>query len=165
MKRKILAWLLFLSLVFPAVSFAVDASATLGTVERFKNISGQYNRVVIPIVFTANSGTAAMATYTLDPSDHNISGWYLWRIVSDPGSTGPSNGAWDLDISDAQSLLVSRNLHDDKSSTLTQETIFSSQTYPLLFPMIVNTWSITIGDNSVNSAVVTIYLTFVDRLF
>ena len=156
MKRKILSLLLLLSLVFPVVSFAVDASATLGTVQRFKDPTGVFYRTIIPITFTANSGTAAMATYTLNPATHNIQGWYLYKVETDPGSTGPTNGAWDLDITDTRSFVVSRNLVDDRSSTATQEVIFTSG-----YPMIENSWSITIGDNAVNSAVVVVYLTFI----
>jgi hypothetical protein len=156
-KRKILAWLLFLSLVFPAVSFAVDASATLGTIERFKNADGKYVMAVVPITFTANSGTAAEATYSLVPASHNISGWYLLDVYTDPGSTGPSNGLWDLDITNAAGFLVSQNLIDDRSSTATQRVAGVSLGYPSIW----STWSITIGDNAVNSAVAIVYLIFV----
>jgi hypothetical protein len=157
-KRKILSLLLLLSLVFPAVSFAVDASAVLGTVQRFKDPEGRYYRTIIPITFTANSGTATMATYTLSPSTHNIQGWYLYKVQTDPGSTGPSNGLWDLDITDAKGEVVSRNLADDRSSTLTQTVYFVSG-----YPQIEDSWSVTIGDNAVNSGVAVVYLTFVSN--
>lgn len=136
-------------------AFAVTETAVLGNVEKI-TIHGNIQRVVIPITFTANSGTAAEATYTLNPVTHGIKGWYLYKVQTDPGTTGPTNGAWDLDITDAKSEVVSRNLVDDRSSTVTQTVYFTSG-----YPQILDTWSITIGDNAVNSAAVVVYLTFV----
>lgn len=154
--KKILSFASLLFLFLVAIAFAAGTT-TLGTTESIKDISGRYNRRVIPITFTAD-GAASFANYTFNPATHNVKGWYLYSIKTDPGSTGPTNGAWDLDITDAQGLLVSRNLIDDRSSTATQEVIFTSG-----YPMATSTWTISIGDNAVNNASVTIYLTFTDN--
>lgn len=157
MKRLLSLILLaiFMQVCFIPSSYAVDATATLGTVLRYKDIEGRNNRTVIPITFTANSGTAAMATYSLVPATHNIQGWYLWKVIVDPGTTGPTNGAYDVTITDANSYVVSRNKLDNLSSTTTAEVF--------ILDLILDTWSITITDNAVNSGQAVVKLIFVDN--
>ena len=123
----------------------------------YVKVEGSIKRVVLPLTMTADS-SASFAAYTLNPSTYGIEGWYLYKVETDPGSTGPTNGAWDLDITDANGFVVSRNLVDDRSSTATQEVIFSSG-----YPIILGSWIVSVGDNAVNSASVVIYFTFVSN--
>jgi len=153
MKRSLTLILAGLLIFAPLCAFAAGTAA-LGAPERIQ-IDGRVQQVIIPITFTAD-GAAAEATYTLNPDTFRIKGWYLLDVRTDPGTTGPTNGAWDLDITDANGWLVSQNLIDDRSSTATQRVTGGALKYPTIW----NNWSITIGDNAVNNAVATVYLIF-----
>ena len=155
MKRSIISILAGLLILLPLTVFATG-TATVGAPIKV-NVQGQTQRIVIPVTFTADS-SATEATVTLNPTTYGITGWYLYQVQTVPGTPGPTNGAWDLDITDARSEVISRNLIDDRSSTLPQTVFFNSG-----YPMIVNTWTLSIGDNAVNSAVVVVYLTFVSN--
>jgi len=164
--KRLLILPLLICLLFAGANLAhATAGSAVLTSNTPISIDNRIQRVIVAITFTADSGTAAIPSYTLSPtaaaylayqSTYGIKGWYLYKVETDPGSPGPTNAAWDLDITDALGFLVSRNLLDNLSSTATQETIFTSG-----FPMIENTWTISIGDNAVNSATVVVYLTFV----
>jgi hypothetical protein len=158
MKRKLFVSTILASLLCITQVFA--GTAVRGTPEYYST-SGQIDKVMIPIVFTAITD-ATIPSYTLNPttytnihSTNGLKGFYLYKVKTVPGSTGPSNGAWDLDITEANGFQVSRNSFDDRSSTTTQETL------PSVYPIIENTWTVSIGDNVVNAASVTVYLTFV----
>jgi hypothetical protein len=161
MKRKLFVSIILVSLLCVA---SVFAATTRGTPEYYTTSdTGKINKVVIPITFVTAAGTATFTSYTLDPtlytnihSTNGLKGFYLYKVKTNPGSTGPTNGAWDLDITEADGFQVSRNAFDDRSSTATQETPPT-----ILFPIIENTWTISIGDNAVNDATVVVYLTFV----
>lgn len=153
MKRSISTVLGLLILLSPLFVFAA-ATAVIGTVEKVV-IDGKVQRIVIPITFTAHTD-ASETTFSLNPDTYKIKGWYLYKVQTDPGATGPTNGAWDFDITDAKGEVLSRNLVDDRSSTATQTVYFTSG-----YPQILDTWTLSIGDNAVNSAVVVVYLTFV----
>lgn len=157
--RRVKSIILFtlLALLFPVFTFAAG-TAVISTPTYLKGTDGAYNRCVVPITFTAD-GSAGEGTATLNPVTYGIRGWYLWLVETDPGTPGPTNGAWDLDITNANSFLVSQNLIDDRSSSATQQVKGTT----LGYPMITNTWSITIGDNAVNNAVAVVYLTFVSN--
>jgi hypothetical protein len=159
MKRSILL-LVLLMLFWPLSAFATGVTSQ--SHYPLIKVSEVYQRCVVVLVFTAD-GSASFASSTIAPSSftdidpvNGIKGWYLYKVETVPGATGPTNGAWDLDITDANSYVVTRTLVDDRSSTATQEVILSSG-----YPMILDTWTVSIGDNAVNSAVVTVYLTFV----
>jgi hypothetical protein len=154
-KKKAFALLLLLSLLLPTLSFAAGQATTIGTINRFSRPDGYNFVTIIPITFVADNGTAAFATTTINPTTYKIEGWYLYKVKTDPGATGPSNGAWDLDITDAEGYLISQNLVDNRSSTTTQEVKFTSG-----FPTIDSTWTLSIADNVVNSASVVVYLHF-----
>jgi hypothetical protein len=158
MKRLLLVLALCLSLLIPTLSFAA-ATAVVGTVEK-ASVNNRFQRVRIPITFTAHTD-ATTTTATINPSTTagiSIKGWYLYSIETDPGSPGPTNGAWDLDVTDAKGYVVTRNLVDDRSSSATQTVVFNTG-----YPMILDNWTVSIGDNAVNSAIVVVYLTFVEN--
>ncbi len=138
--------------VLPCMVFA--AGTVTGPVIKRVQVDGRVQRVTLTYTFTAD-GEAAMASTTLDPATYGITGWYLYKIKTTPGTPGATNGAWDFDATDVDSFVQTRNLIDDRSSTASQEIIFNSG-----YPMILSTWTLSIGDNAVNNAVETIELTF-----
>ena len=155
--KRFLMILIGVFLLCPALSYAVGT--VTGPVVT-KATVGQTQRITLAYTFTADAG-AAMASATLNPETYKIAGWYLYEVEVDPGSTGPTNGAWDFDITDARSYVVSEARIDDKSSTATSIYRFASSSTG--YPMIRGTWTLSIGDNAVNNASVTVYLTFVSN--
>ena len=161
MKRFIGLLAFFAALVcWPCLSFGAGASTVLTSHTKYwvpaENNGAQQGRMVLKITATADDGTGAFNTIALDPGGLGILGWYILEVDIKPGSTGPTNGAWDLDVTDANAWLVSQNLMDNLASSGTQH--FKGGAFG--YPMIKNTWTLSIGDNVVNSAVAVIYLTF-----
>jgi len=153
-------WAVMLTLAFSLFVVSPSpchAGIVAGTPD-YSIIGGTRQRVVIPITCTAVA--AAFGTLTINPTTYGIEGWYLWLVETDPGTTGPTNGAWDLDITSAHGFVESQALIDDRSSTLTQQVKGAT----LGSPQFLNSWTISIGDNAVNNAVVVVYLTFTANL-
>ena len=163
--KKFLSSLFILTLLcfscLPCWAF-VAGTALYGSTE------GRVNRIRIPLTATATGGTPNFTSYALSPTaytniqlKYGITGWYLYEVEIDPGTTGPTNGAWDLDITDANGYVISTTSLDNLSSTATD--IYRWAESSTGYPQIWGTWTISIGDNAVNDASVTVYLTFVSN--
>lgn len=155
MKKFLLAILLLLAMAGSV--WAAGASTTMS--HTAYSVNDEFKRCVVTLTFTADDTTAAFTSYVLAPTaltkvhaNFGIQGWYLWKVRVNPGSTGPTNGAWDLDITNTSGYLVSRNLLDDQSATVTNEAT-------IVAPF-DETWTVSIADNAVNSATVVVKLIF-----
>lgn len=155
MKMFFVALVAILLSFFSTIPCFAAGTVVAGTPSWFV-IGGQRQRLVLPITCTADALNATYPTLAIDPATYGIKGWYLWLVETDPGTTGPTNGAWDLDITNAHGFLESQNLIDDRSSTATQQV----RGVTLGYPQILNTWTLSLADNAVNSAVVVVYFTF-----
>ena len=117
---------------------------------------------VITLSFVANTATAAIPTYTFTSSDKGfVEGMFLYAVEADPGSTGPTNGAWDINVNDAGGLNVLGGAADDLSATVTKMVIpkIDGTNYGSV-PVDGTAMTVTIDDNAVNSAAATIKLYF-----
>jgi len=107
------------------------------------------DKIVIELTWVADSGAATVPAYTLSSTD--LLEYYLYRVVTDPGSTAPTAN-YNVVISDSYGDVNSGGLND-RSATATE-----------VFETVVpynEDWTITITDNSANSATGIIQLTFV----
>lgn len=120
------------------------------------------NVKVMTLTFTANTGDATIPDYTFTAADLAfVEGMFLYFIQTDPGATGPSNGAWDVTIKDANAYEILGNAADNLSSTLTQTNFPLFDGTNISYPLMASTaYTITIEGNAVNSATATIILYF-----
>ena len=159
MKRKILGLLLLLSLFLPAISFAVPGTMVQSTPTRYKDVNGKYNKLTMTVTCTADSGTAAFVTTggaVLTPATLNISGWYLESVETNPGTIGPTN-LYDITILNSNGYDVAGALLTNRSISNTEKVYLAGVGQPIFH----DTWTITITNNLVNSAVVVLTLTYV----
>ncbi len=161
--KKILSLLLLAFFLCTTTAWA--ATFIRGTV-KYGSTEGKLNRIRIPLTATTTAGTATFTTYVLDPASFTnvhsltgITGWYPYSIEINPASTGPTNGAWDLDITDAEGSLISQNHMDDLSSSATTIYYFGSHIYPQIW----DSWTFSVGDNATNDAGFTAYVVFVSN--
>lgn len=113
--------------------------------------------------FTADASNASIPTLTFKDSDFNyIKGYSLCYVGHDPGSTGPTNGAWDITVPGATtsdsdlSGGAAVNLSSTVGGTFwTKDTGGTVGCRPIREKP-----TVVITGNAVNSATATVYLWF-----
>jgi len=159
--KKIALFAFAIFLMLSGVSLAVDSSWTDGTLAQIDN-AGKFMK--LSYTFTAHSSTAAIITKT--PSDDEYreiqAHPLLCFVATDPGSTGPTNGAWDVTLVGATTANtdITGGAAANLSSTVGQiyQTKDAAGNYTCV-PIIEN-FAITITGNAVNSATATVTLVF-----
>jgi hypothetical protein len=128
------------------VTYSDKEVATIGNIKSFT------------VTFTASSDNATVPNFVISaaaqPTLMNwIKGFYLYAVETDPGSTGPTNGAWDIAINDIHGMDILGGAGANRSSSSTQN-IFPKfpQTGTGFPPLDGTTLTIVISDNAVNSA-------------
>lgn len=121
------------------------------------------NVKIMTLSFIADSLAATIPIYTFSATDLAfVEGMFLYCIQTDPGATGPTNGAWDVTIKDANSYEILGNAADNLSSTLAQTNFPLFDGINISYPLMTSTaYTITIEGNAVNSATATINLCFI----
>jgi hypothetical protein len=158
-KRIVLIVSLLVALAGPLYAAATPGSWTDFTFDSYFN----GNMIVMKATFTAGDA-AAIPTKTPSTTEFNrIKGYYLCYVGHMPGTTGPTNGAWDITLVGATTarLDISGTAASNLSSTVGQ-TYWVKDTggTPGCQPILEN-FGIVITGNAVNSAVATVYLIFV----
>lgn len=152
--------LVFLCVVLSASTCLAAGSWTTST----KDVVSTTSDIrTVQLTFTADAADHTTPVYTFTAGDKGFTeGYYLYAVKTVPGATGPTNGAWDVTIKDANAYEILGNAADNRSSTLPQVVLpkydGSSTSYP---PFTGGATTITIEDNLVNSATATIILFFV----
>lgn len=163
--KKILSLLvvvlvLVITLTLTANVSVSSAGGSVLSSDNYKiRIAGKDQRAVFTYTLQADASDASFPAIALSPAAPGITGWYLNDVEVVPGSyngVGPTNGAWDIDITNANGGLISDNQLDDLSSTVVPTPVS-------IIEMIRDNWTIAIADNAVNSATVTIRLTFTEN--
>jgi hypothetical protein len=133
-----------------AVTYGDTETAKIGNIKSFT------------LTFTASSDNATIPNYTISaaaaPTLMNyIRGFFLYAVETKPGTTGPTNGVWDIAVNDVHGLDILGGQGANRSSTLTQVIMpYYFQTSAGFPPMDGTTWTIAISGNAVNSATCTI---------
>lgn len=155
MKKLIYAVLILGLMLCPVLSFAAGTT-TVGTPQTIKVLASM--KKVVPVTITADASDGSIVNGTLNPVTLGIEGWYLYTVETDPGTTAPTDN-YDLVINDANGFDVSGGLLANRSTSVTQLVNIGTATHG--FPVMRGNWTLAGSNNSVNSATVVVYLTFV----
>lgn len=160
MKKLIWLGVILMSLV----PLTVGAAATPGSWTDFTFNSYFYGNVlVMKATFTAGDAAAIPVKTPTDAEFAKIQGYFLCYVGHDPGTTGPTNGAWDITLVGATTarLDISGGAATNLSSSVGQTYWVKDTGGTAGCQPILENFGITITGNAVNSAVATIYLIFV----
>lgn len=148
---------LLLGLCGPA--FAVKATTAAAT--NLVNKNDPVKKRAITITWTADDGTpdAAVSSITIDPATYGIRGWYWYQTETDPGATAPT-AAYDIAVTDASGVDVSGGLLANRSATDSERVNMGIQANG--FPVIRDTWTWALTNNTDNNATGTCTLIFVE---
>jgi hypothetical protein len=160
MKKGLAIFILLCLLIGSWVSIGLAAGSWTSS-----SYNAPKNTVIktISLTFTADSGDATIPVYTFTAADLAfVTGYYLYVVETDPGATGPTNGAWDVTIKDANGYEILGNSCDDLNNTATQVNFPKLDGTNFGYPVMDGTAvTITIEGNLVVSATATIKLYFV----
>lgn len=98
----------------------------------------------------------AMSSTTLD----KLRGWYLYKIITNPGSPAPTDN-WDFTLSDTDGIDVLGGNGANRHTTTSQMTAPLLTTGVYFAQPVLNTWTLAITGNSTNSAAIVIQAVFV----
>ncbi len=155
--RKVLGIILCLILLMPVLSFAV------GTATVSRTTIGATNsrpRIVLTIVWAADSSAVAPAAKTIDASVYGISGWYLYSAKTVPGTPAPTPN-YDIVINDANGFDITGGKLADRHTSAVELVNIGTATHG--YPIVNGDLSFVVSGNSVNSATGTLILTFVSE--
>ncbi len=159
--KRLLSVLVILGLVFGLCAQAHAVKATTVTKTDITNAQRGMKRVVLTITWTADDGSpdAAVTSASLDPGTYGIKGWYWYQTETDPGSTAPT-AAYDIAVTDEAGVDVSGGLLANRSATDSERVNMGIQANG--FPVIRNTWTWALTNNTDANATGTCTLTFVE---
>ena len=147
MKKFLITLLVGLFLVVAPFAFAANESVTQGT-KYYKNGYTVHTFTVL--------ADDADGTVTATATDISIIGMIV-MVEINPGATGPTNGAWDVNLESSDGVQILGSQADDLSSTVS----IAVAPNPTSGNMDGNYFSngaltLSIDDNSVNAAVFTV---------
>jgi hypothetical protein len=155
--KKMLGVILCLAMFAPALAFAVGTSSVSRTTIGATN---SRPRIVLTIVWAADSGAVAPAALTINASTYGISGWYLYSAKTVPGSPSPTPN-YDIVINDANGFDIAGGKLADRHTTAVEIVNIGTATHG--YPIVNGNLSFVVSGNSVNSATGTLILTFVSE--
>lgn len=124
---------------------------------------GQSNECVQVLTYTATADSAAATFPTAAMSSATLSqlkGWYLYKIITNPGSTAPTDN-WDFTLSDSDGIDVLGGNGANRHTTTSQMIAPLLTTGVYFAQPVLDTWTLAITGNSVNSAGIVIKAVFV----
>ncbi len=151
-------------LMLTATLFAIDAHAVAGTTtvtksKRQYDGSGKLVRVV-KVVWSGDSSGGAVTSATIT----GVHG-YLMKVVTDPGSTAPTDN-YDITLKDTADgvtdCMNAAGVDRDTANTEVAYPLGASGTVPAWCQP--DTYTFAIAGNSVNSANGTVWMYFIDAL-
>jgi hypothetical protein len=154
MKRLIAVMLVGLFMVCPSLVFAAG-TVTASTPVKI-TVLGQTQRIIVTLTATADASNGSFPTFAFVPKTYGVEGWYLYSVETNPGTTGPTDN-YDITIVDADEVDVAGSLLLNRDTSTSEIVYLGSVGYPIAS----GTWTWTMTNNSVNSAVVVAKLVFV----
>jgi len=115
------------------------------------------------LTFTATADSADGSYPSTDMSAttlNKLKGWYLYKIITNPGSTAPTDN-WDFTLSDSDGIDVLGGNGANRHTTTSQMIAPLLTTGVYFAQPVLDTWTLAITGNSVNSAGIVIKAIFV----
>jgi hypothetical protein len=146
---KALKILAILSLLIPAHALAAGSSSTLTSRETFKLISGAQVTVIekLTIDWTADDADGSVPDLAV------VLNGYLIKAITNPGATAPTDN-YDVTLEDpADNALDAAGGQLGNRDTANTEQVYPVVTSGALSPvLLLGTYNVAVGGNSVNSA-------------
>lgn len=116
-----------------------------------------FNEVQVwTLTFTADASDGSIPSTTMTASElKNVHGYYLYQIVTNPGSTAPTDN-WDVVVLNSDGVADVLG-----SQCLNRDTANSETCYPVNYYLVDDALTVAISGNSVNSATATVKIFFV----
>lgn len=155
---------IFLALGLLLIWASVGLAATAGTITQTLDTNFiESSRVSKVITFTCTASVDA-ATYpatALSTDNYNaVKGYYLYKIVTNPGSTAPTDN-WDMTITDGDGIDVLGGAGANRHTTTSQMFAPLLTTGVYFAQPVIDNWTLNISGNAVNSAGIVIKAIFV----
>jgi hypothetical protein len=151
MNKRIISIITALILLLMPVLVIAAAPDHTHTVTKF--MVGEKRMYLHEVTWTADDATAAIADVTIPASDlKNYQGYYLYRVITDPGATAPTDD-YDIVLNDVYSFDVMEGALGNRDTANTETVEVSIPVYGQLTAVFTN--------NSVNSATGKIVFLFV----
>jgi len=149
-----------LIIIFATILLLFSGSVwAAGTVTQATDVIDGYQRT-ITFTCTGDSGDGSFpATAMSAASLAHVKGWFLLKIAVNPGATAPTVDS-DLTLTDGDGIdILDGNGTDLIHNTDSKATYGQVDGMPITQP-VQDAWTLTITNNSVNSAIIVIKLTF-----
>ena len=151
MKRSILVLLMVLLMASPL--WAVG-TASVTSRESIRVLNAP-QRMVLTITWVDDTNGTTLA---LNPATYDITGWYLYSALTNPGDTAPTDG-YDITLVDADGVDIAGGMLMNRDQTNTELVNIGVGSHG--YPVIRGTFTFTLSGNSVNGGEGTCILTFV----
>ncbi len=151
--KKIFILSIILALLVPGL---VHAAGGITAQRAAITTNGNVQSFILTLTCTADAADGSFPEYVINPSSLGIGGWYLYSILTNPGTPAPTDN-YDIAITDADGCDVAGGALQNRDASTTEKVYLKDVGYPI----IDGNWSWTMAGNSVNSAVVVARLTFV----
>jgi hypothetical protein len=116
---------------------------------------------VLTFTCTADAANATYPSTAISAANaNNLKGWYLYKLITNPGSTAPTDN-WDFTLSDGDGIDVLGGAGANRHTTTSQMIAPLLTTGVYFAQPVLDAWTLAITGNSVNSAVIVIQAIFV----
>lgn len=158
MKKLILTFALIGALILPNLSWGAGT-----VVETLREICPDRGSCIKEVTLTCTADAAA-ATYPSTTLTSVLKGWWLEKVITNPGSTGPTDN-WDYVLNDADGVDMLGGTGANRSITASQANWPLVATGVYRAQPINNSVTLVITNNSVNSATVVMKAIFTKQPF
>jgi hypothetical protein len=150
--------ILFCLLTFIPHSGVAHAAGTVTVSGQDLRVMGEVQRRVVTLSWTADASAATVPDTAIDSSTYGFTGWYLYSVETNPGSTAPTANH-DIVINDADGVDIAGGLLMDRHTSTTQLVNIGNAVHG--YPVVRGNLTVVWTNNAVNSATGTIILTFI----
>jgi hypothetical protein len=151
--KKLILLIAFLLAVTPTIAQAAGSWSSTVAKKDIRNA----NLRTVTWSFTAADDDGTVPDLTVAAADLAfMEGWFLYLVEVNPGSTGPSDDAWDIAVTDANGYDITGGQLVNLDSSDTEMKFLKVGAAYAFIPLDGTALTISIAQNSVNSATASI---------